>query len=140
MKTRFLTAICTILLVGLQSCSCKKGAEAVAELSAGSWELKEINGKSIDKTDFAKIPELNFTKEENRVSGNSGCNSMSGTYKIEEDKITFGPIAGTKMACEGTGENQFTTAFNTVQKFKLQGKTLKLYDGIGNKALCFKKK
>lgn len=139
MKTRFLTIICAIVLVGLQSCSCKKGAEAVAELSTSSWELAEINGKPIDKQDFAKIPTLNFDKTESRVSGTSGCNSMSGTFKVEEDKITFGPIMGTKMACEGTGENQFMTAFNTVQKFKL-GKKLYLYDGVGNKALCFTKK
>ncbi len=139
MKTRFLTIMCAIVLLGLQSCSCKKGAEAVAELSTSSWELAEINEKPIDKQDFAKIPTLNFDKTESRVSGNSGCNSMSGTFKVEEDKITFGPIMGTKMACEGTGENQFMTAFNTVQKFKL-GKKLYLYDGVGNKALCFTKK
>ena len=139
MKTRFLTVICAIVLVGLQSCSCKKGAEAVTELSKSSWELAEINGKPIDKLDYARIPTLSFDAAESRVSGNSGCNSMSGTFKVEEDKITFGPIMGTKMACEGTGENQFMTAFNTVQKFKL-GKKLYLYDGIGNKALCFTKK
>lgn len=139
MKTRFLAVICTIVLVGLQSCSCKKGSEAVTELSKSSWELAEINGKPIDKQDFAKIPTLNFDPAESRVSGNSGCNSMSGTFKVEEDKITFGPIMGTKMACEGTGENQFTTAFNTVQKFKL-GKKLYFYDGSENKVLCFTKK
>ena len=60
MKTKFLTIICAIVLVGLQSCSCKKGAEAVTELSKSSWELAEINGKPIDKQDFAKIPTLNF--------------------------------------------------------------------------------
>jgi len=139
MKTRFLTIICAIVLVGLQSCSCKKGAEAVTELSKSSWELAEINGKPIDKQYFAKTPTLNFDKAESRVSGNSGCNSMSGTFKVEEDKITFGPIMGTKMACEGSGENQFMTAFNTVQKFKL-GNKLYFYDGTGNKVLCFTKK
>ncbi|RRJ93382.1 META domain-containing protein [Flavobacterium macacae] len=139
MKTKFLAVICVIVLAGLQSCSCKKGAEAVTELSKSSWELAEINGKAINKPDYAKIPELKFDPSESRVSGNSGCNSISGTFKVEEDKITFGPLAQTKMACEGSGENQFTTAFNTVQKFKL-GNKLYFYDGSGNKVLCFTKK
>lgn len=140
MKTKLVTVICAILLVGLQSCSCKKGAEAVAELSTGSWQLEEINGEAIDSGEFAKIPELNFDKAEGRVSGNSGCNSMSGSYSINEDKIKFGPIAQTKMACQGVGEGKFMTLFNTVQKFKLQGDKLKLYDGNDSKVLCFKKK
>lgn len=139
MRTKFLTVICAIVLVGLQSCSCKKGTEAVTELSTSSWELAEINGKPIKKEDFAKIPVLNFDKTENRVSGNSGCNSISGSFKVEEDKITFGPVAQTKMFCQGSGEDQFMTGFNTVQKFKL-GKKLDLYDGSGNKVLCFTKK
>lgn len=140
MKTKFLTVICAIILVGLQSCSCKKGAEAVAELSTGSWELEQMHGESIDPGEFAKIPALNFDKAESRISGNSGCNSMSGSYTINEDKITFGPIAQTKMACQGAGEGKFMTLFNSVQKFKLQGDKLNLYDGNGSKVLCFKKK
>lgn len=140
MKTKFLTAICTIILVGLQSCSCKKGAEAVAELSGSAWELEQLFGESIDPSQFAKIPALNFDKSESRVSGNSGCNSMSGSYTIKEDKITFGPMAQTKMACQGVGEGKFMTLFNSVQSFKLKGDKLNLYDGNGTKVLCFKKK
>lgn len=140
MKAKFLSVICAIVLVGLQSCSCKKGAEAIAELSTGSWELEQTFGDPIDKGEFAKIPVLNFDKAENRISGNSGCNSMSVSYNIKEDNISFGPIAQTKMACQGTGEGKFMTLFNSVQKFKLQGNKLKLYDGNGTKVLSFIKK
>lgn len=140
MKTKFLTVICAIILAGLQSCSCKKGTEAVAELSTGSWELKEIFGEPIDTGEFAKIPVLNFNKAEGRVSGNSGCNSISGSYSIQEDKITFGPMAQTKMACQGNGEGKFMTLFNSVQKFKLQKDKLNLYDGNNTKVLSYTKK
>lgn len=140
MKTKFLTVICAVILAGLQSCSCKKGTEAVTELSTGSWELKEIFGEPLDTGEFTKIPVLNFDKTEGRVSGNSGCNSMSGSYSIKEDKITFGPIAQTKMACPGSGEGKFMTLFNSVQTFKLQANKLNLFDGNGTKVLSYTKK
>lgn len=63
MKAKFLSVICAIVLVGLQSCSCKKGAEAIAELSTGSWELEQTFGDPIDKGEFVKIPVLNFDKQ-----------------------------------------------------------------------------
>ncbi|MBC8642623.1 META domain-containing protein [Caballeronia sp. EK] len=33
------------------------------------------------------------------ASGFSGCNRYSGTYDLKDGKLTFGPLAGTRMAC-----------------------------------------
>ncbi|KXV10171.1 heat-shock protein [Caballeronia megalochromosomata] len=39
-----------------------------------------------------------------QASGFSGCNRFAGTYDLKDGKLTFGPLAGTRMACvSGTG-------------------------------------
>ncbi|SAK42055.1 lipoprotein [Caballeronia temeraria] len=39
-----------------------------------------------------------------QASGFSGCNRFAGTYELKNGKLTFGPLAGTRMAClSGTG-------------------------------------
>ncbi|KND55148.1 Heat shock protein [Candidatus Paraburkholderia kirkii] len=34
-----------------------------------------------------------------RASGFSGCNRFTGAYDLKDGKLTFGPLAGTRMAC-----------------------------------------
>ncbi|MDR5778940.1 META domain-containing protein [Caballeronia sp. LZ065] len=36
-----------------------------------------------------------------RASGFSGCNRFAGTYDLKDGKLSFGPLAGTRMACAG---------------------------------------
>jgi heat shock protein HslJ len=38
-----------------------------------------------------------------RASGFSGCNRYTGTYSLAEGKLSFGPLAGTRMACATPG-------------------------------------
>ncbi|MDR5756564.1 META domain-containing protein [Caballeronia sp. LZ035] len=36
-----------------------------------------------------------------RASGFAGCNRFAGTYDLKDGKLSFGPLAGTRMACAG---------------------------------------
>ncbi|WP_250538023.1 MULTISPECIES: META domain-containing protein [unclassified Caballeronia] len=39
-----------------------------------------------------------------QASGFSGCNRFAGAYALKDGKLTFGPLAGTRMACvQGAG-------------------------------------
>ncbi|WP_084169853.1 META domain-containing protein [Paraburkholderia ferrariae] len=38
-----------------------------------------------------------------RASGFSGCNRYTGTYMLKNGLLSFGPLAGTRMACAGAG-------------------------------------
>lgn len=53
-----------------------------------------------------KIPDatpltLNLSTDggQRRANGFSGCNRFAGTYDLTDGKLTFGPLAGTRMAC-----------------------------------------
>jgi heat shock protein HslJ len=49
--------------------------------------------------------EASLVFEGGNVNVNAGCNTGNGTAEIGEGTVTFGPIALTKMACEGPAMN-----------------------------------
>ena len=65
------------------------------------WKLVELNGKDVvaDST-FIKGPHIIFKEGNNRITGNGGCNSITGQYKIESlNRITLSKMISTRMAC-----------------------------------------
>jgi heat shock protein HslJ len=72
------------------------------------WELTrwtEANGQPRDLPHGAQSGgqplTLDFSTQtgRRRVSGYAGCNRFAGTYDLKDGKVTFGPLAGTRMAC-----------------------------------------
>jgi heat shock protein HslJ len=64
-------------------------------------------------------------------SGNSGCNSLGGNYKVEGDKITFDQIVSTLMACDDprmTQEDVVHKVLSGTAPFKVKASTLTLTD------------
>lgn len=104
---------------------------ATLELLGSKWKLTEIIERADLVTLFPnKIPELNFSSEELRVSGNNGCNNISGTFNLEADgKIQFGPLISTKMFCPGDGERIFMETIELVKNARINSDVLELTDG-----------
>lgn len=64
------------------------------------WVMQEMTGIVLKKEDLNKgLPLFEFHLRDNFFSGHAGCNQMTGAIKVEGNKIKFGPIASTKMAC-----------------------------------------
>ena len=77
-----------------------------------------------------------------KVSGFMGCNMYSGTYEFQEETISFGPLMATKKYCENEMENE-TSWFKVsseVSTFKMENKTILLYDNENNLVLKATKK
>lgn len=81
----------------------KKGAKQEQDLTASlnaQWTLTFLTGTSLDGLSEGQIPYLVINNTEKTFSGKDGCNQISGTITIlDNSKISFGPIMGTKMAC-----------------------------------------
>lgn len=45
--------------------------------------------------------DLSTANGQRRASGFSGCNRYTGTYMLKDGLLSFGPLAGTRMACLG---------------------------------------
>jgi heat shock protein HslJ len=118
--------------------------QAVASKSDASlintyWKLLEIEGKPAALGAGGKEIHLITGGEENHVHGFSGCNRFSGGYKQNDDRLEFGNLATTRMACADSMEleSSFLDALNRVRRYSIQGERLTLYDEQNQSILLF---
>ena len=130
MKFKTFTLI-TVIAILLTAC----GSIGEDSLKGTSWELYAISKHPpIDGSHIT----LKF--EDGQVSGNSGCNSFGGDYKVNGDKIEFGMMMSTLMACADPAmmdqETSFMQMLGKAQRFELADDQLLVY-GSGDEALTF---
>lgn len=91
------------------------------------WKLVEVNGKpvTVDST-LNKEPFIIFKESDSRMSGNGGCNSISGSYRIESyNRITISKIISTRMSCPRMDlESEFLEGLNKADSFIITSDTL----------------
>ncbi|MEB0265810.1 META domain-containing protein [Cryobacterium sp. 10I5] len=75
--------------------------------------------------DAPRMPSLEL-HEDRSLSGTDGCNRLVGTWKMSGDRIEFGPIASTLMACEGVD-----TWLGAATTATIDGSTMTLTDQGG---------
>ncbi|SAL43252.1 META domain-containing protein [Caballeronia humi] len=91
-----------------------------------SWADASAQPRTIPHGDNGEPITLNFSTEggKRRVSGYSGCNRYMGTYDLKDGKLTFGPLAGTRMACmQGVGgalEQPYLTGLTHIARSGVQ--------------------
>jgi len=135
------TAICIVLLAALgcntdtnnrQSITTKSSAITTpasfkwqpGNTPEGKWRL--IPAMPSD-TAAGRIPVLKFMVQEERVTGNTGCNNFSGTFNIDKNNLTFNhDFVSTKMACPGYDEVTFEKNLLRTNNFEINGDTLVL--------------
>ena len=100
---------------------------------AASWAAIEVNGHPVEGLTFA------YTTQ--KVSGSGGCNHFSGPIVIEDDAIQIGPLAATKMPCEGKSgiEAEYFTALEAARSFTVHGDMLSLKADDGHVLVKFKR-
>jgi putative lipoprotein len=116
-------------------------AEVPADMAAvaGTWIASEINGAATDE----KVVSWLKLGDAGRAQGQGGCNSYSGTYKLENGTLTFGPLASTRRACPETQmsqEQRFFAALGAVKSARLDSGDLVLTDLAGEPLVQLHKK
>lgn len=102
------------------------GGETAALPLAGTWLAEDIDGGGV-------IDNLQTTLEigvDGKVSGSGGCNRFSGSATIEDDKISFGELAATEMACAEAvmdQEMKFHGALAAARTFRIDPAQRKLF-------------
>ncbi|WP_248321747.1 MULTISPECIES: META domain-containing protein [unclassified Caballeronia] len=96
------------------------------------WELTswtEANGqpRAVPSRAAGSQPitlDLSTESGRRRASGFSGCNRYTGPYVLKDGKLSFGPLAGTRMACPssvgGALEQPYLDALAHVAKSGVQ--------------------
>ena len=100
------------------------------------WRLTEVDGKPVPDQGGSRKPHLFLAREGARVSGFSGCNTLSGTYQRSSgDGLLFGPVAMTRMACLSPEANAVEAGLmkglDQVARYRIVGTTLELRDRLG---------
>jgi heat shock protein HslJ len=118
MKTNITILPIFIVAIILSACSFGLSSSQV-DLDGSAWALTAIDN---DSTITRNIPTLEF--EDDTVSGNASCNIYSGSYQVEGETISFGPLVRTEMYCmepEGVmdQEQTYLEILGAAQRFEL---------------------
>ncbi|MBL8355155.1 MAG: META domain-containing protein [Delftia acidovorans] len=126
---RFLS-ITTLSVVGaLGACagtSASSQGAAPEPLWGSEWRLLDIGGQ-------AALPQPAATlafPQSGQVAGHGSCNRFFGPVEIERDRVKFGPLASTKMACMGGAgeqESRYLGALQKAQRYEVKGNTLLIF-------------
>ncbi len=105
-------------------------------LEGVTWILDSLAGESPGPGAGGAPVNLQFSAQEKRASGFSGCNRYTGGYAREGaneygSALKIGPVAGTLMACQEGAEleQRYLGMLDRVTAFRLDGDTLSLLAG-----------
>ena len=95
-------------------------------LWGSEWRLQSIGSQAAMPQPAAT---LSFPQA-GRTAGHGSCNRFSGPVDIANDRLKFGPLISTKMACPGGAseqESRYLGALRAAQRYEVQGDTLLIH-------------
>jgi heat shock protein HslJ len=139
-RRRWLIAPILILAVVLSACGGDDdgGAQDPADLEGDPWVLTQM----LNADGESEIVDVGVNAEfdGSTMSGISGCNNYNTSYEATGNEISFGPIAGTQMACpepQMSVETRYLELLATVATFEVDGRSMSMSDTDGTPILQF---
>ncbi len=127
------------LFAGLTVAACAAPA-ADLPLEGRGWMLTQLNGKPVQLVPNQLPPTLTFDAANARVTGSTGCNSLSGGYRVDGKTILIEKVATTRRACMNGMETEqpYLNALNQARQWQIAGDLLTLSDGTGQVLAVFR--
>lgn len=128
----------------LQSCA-TQGGENGSTLNldlSGNWTLTEISkdsGTNVNDGFPNKKPVIILEAISKKVTGNTGCNQLFGSFTTQNNQITFSGMGSTKMYCQDVKENEYLNMINQVHSYKIINGQLIFMDKDGKELLKYNK-
>ncbi|AKF25723.1 hypothetical protein YH65_10245 [Sulfurovum lithotrophicum] len=129
LKNIFFSLLNIIILTGCVELSGGSG-DFPSAIEGHKWKLVSFGDNRVVATD-----RITLSLKSGHYSGWSGCNSMSGTYLLDGDKLVFDTDTpfhsgvSTMMACSNMGlETKFHEAIQKVNHYRIEGKYLIFLD------------
>jgi len=115
------------------------GGNATTALENTYWKLTHLGDTPIRMASQQQEPHFVLNSESHRVNGSGGCNRLTGSYELHGDQLAFSQMVGTMMAClEGMEtEKAFLDVLKQVNKWKITGQQLELFDATGSLLASF---
>ncbi len=108
-------------------------------LDAMTWRLTHLGTERVVRPAGARPVTLHFDEAATRVTGSTGCNSLTGTYTLDGDALSFGPVATTKMFCRESAdlENDVLAILSRTASHRIVGTVLELRDAGGERLALY---
>ncbi len=112
--------------------------EAPPRFEGVRWEVTGYNnGRQAVVSPMAGT-RLTLEFQDGQVSGDSGCNRFHGSFAVEGNALTIGPLATTRMACDDESmaqEQQFLDALGSAATWDIVRGMLDVHRADGERAL-----
>jgi heat shock protein HslJ len=97
------------------------------------WTLTHLEGAPVSSASGGREPNIQFAGD-GRVTGFTTCNHFFGRYDAPgSGRLRFAELGSTKMACVdpdlGRQEQRFMSVMQRVDRFAVEGETLRLLEG-----------
>jgi putative lipoprotein len=104
-----------------------------ASLENTYWKLVQLNGAPVEVFERQREAHLILQPAQHRLAGSGGCNRLQGSYRLEANKLSFGQVAATHMACRQgmEQERKFLDTLARVGRWAITGERLELFDASG---------
>lgn len=118
-------------------------AEIADPLADSNWLLVSLGPAGEEATVLVESEVTLQFDDAGQAGGSGGCNAYGGAYDIQDDALSFGPIASTMMACAGDAlmdqEQRYLAALQNASTFTLSedGQQLTVWYDDGQGALNF---
>ncbi|MBN9369644.1 MULTISPECIES: META domain-containing protein [Hydrogenophaga] len=125
MTPRWIATLALPFIAGLGACAMPAGPGGAPSLVGTEWRLEDLGGSGV----LDRVPATLAFPEAGRVAGQGSCNRFFGSYTLVQDRIAFGQMGMTRMACAGAvgeQENRYMAALQKAQRVQVQGSTLTL--------------
>ena len=119
-----------LLLLSLAVSACSAPAtRAPADALVGAWKLITYGPASAPVSAVESVEAVLTFNTDGTLTGNSGCNGLSGSYTVEGNEITLSPIVSTRMACDPAimeQEAAIHQVLTNTASFRIEGTQLTL--------------
>jgi heat shock protein HslJ len=112
-----------------------------ASLAGPKWRLAGFRDNETTRSALPGPDAALVFSPDGRLSGTTGCNTVSGTYSTNGNAISIGPLAVTERACLDPAptaqERDLLAALGAAASYTIQGDRLALSDGAGSRTVEF---
>ncbi len=121
-------------------CSSSAGNGDKSPLTGTEWVLFEMYGEMFVPASGKNVT-LRLDSDKKSINGKAPCNTYGGPYTKSSNKISFGELYATEMACDELDkETIYFSQMRKVYAYQISGDKLYLFDSGGMVILRYKAK
>ncbi|MFQ5812502.1 MAG: META domain-containing protein [Anaerolineae bacterium] len=116
--------------------------KAAADLDGTLWKLDSYLNSQGESVDVLPGTEITIEFKDGQISGSAGCNTYFGSYEVEGDSLTIGPIGVTEMFCAAPEnvmeqESAYLAALQSAVSYQATDDQLQMANADGEIVLTF---